>query len=368
MKKDKYKIFIKINLLLFISIFFISCSNYIATDPLASSGYGYDIYSIPDNVDPKYLIKADTKEADIENIMNQYFSEYGSYIIFLSDTKENINKNGTIAIINGIIKKNEYLQGVALDLSRTDMTEIKANAFENNNNLANIKLPNTITTIGESAFKSCVSLRNINFPSSITEIGEGAFHGCYILSHVDLQNTKITKINQQTFYDCASLKTVLLPNSLTDIGATSFNYCLSLTHITLPQNVTIIEQSAFSDCKSLKSIELNNKLTTISGFAFFNCVSLEKISLPKYLTKMEGDYILSGCTSLKSIEYLGENNSVVATGKVFEEYNGGSISVPASTPINLYLPKAASIDTGWDNFLGYNWKDTGRNIYKQAMP
>ena len=68
MKKNAYKIFTKINLLLFISILFISCSNYIATDPLASSGYGYDIYSIPDNVDPKYLIKADTKEADTKDI------------------------------------------------------------------------------------------------------------------------------------------------------------------------------------------------------------------------------------------------------------------------------------------------------------
>ena len=81
-------------------------------------------------------------------------------------------------------------------------------------NLANIKLPSTITTIGESAFESCVSLRNINFPSSITEIGIGAFQGCYILSYADLQNTKITEVKQQTFYDCSSLKTVLLSNAM----------------------------------------------------------------------------------------------------------------------------------------------------------
>ena len=364
--------FIKINLLLslFISILFISCSNYIATDPLASQGYGYDIYSIPDNVDPKYLIKADTKEADIENIMQQYFDEHGSYIIFLSDTKDNINKNGTIATINKIINKDKYLKGALLDLSRTDMTEIANNAFKDNKNLANIKLPSTITTIGESAFESCVSLRNINFPSSITEIGIGAFQGCYILSYADLQNTKITEVKQQTFYDCSSLKTVLLPNSLEIINHTSFNFCLSLTHITLPPNVTTIGQAAFAECKALKSIQLNDKLTVIYDLAFGNCTSLEKITLPSLLKTMEGNYTFSGCTSLKSVEYLGDNSTGInLTGN--DLFGAGASSpYPASTPQNLYLPNVASDpqDRSWDNFLTYNWKANGKINYNTKMP
>lgn len=359
----KTEVFAKINLL-FIFILFISCSNYKATDPFLS-GYGYDdIYSIPENVDPKYLIKADTQETDIENIMQQYFNEYGSYIIFLSDNKDNITQHNTITTINNIIKKEKYRKGVALDLSRTDMDTITANSFANNNNLVNIKLPNTITSIGENAFGVCKNLRKINFPSSITEIGKGAFKTCYTLISADLQNTKITEIKEQTFYDCPKLQTVLFPDSVTIIGITAFNYCLSLTYITLPPNITTIERSAFAGCRSIKSIKLNDELTTIYNLAFDDCTSLEKISLPRTLTQIQKS-TFSGCKSLKSIEYLGDNSAGI---KVIDD--SYPLLKPA-TPNNLYLPNVSAdpLDGNWDNFLGYNWTASGNKInYNTKMP
>ena len=357
--------FIKINLLLslFISILFISCSNYKATDPLSSSEYVYDLYSIPENVDTKYLIKADTKETDIEAIMQQYYDEYGSYIIFLQDSKTNIDSSNTIDTINTIIKKDKYSRGVAIDLSRTDMTAIKDNAFNANKNLANVKLPSTITTIGTAAFTSCINLRNINFPSSITEIKEEAFKSCTMLNSANLQQTKITAVNSQTFYDCSNLKYVSFPNTLLAVQSGAFAYCISLTTITFPENFIGIANEAFANCKALKNVSLNNKLEDIYAMAFYNCSSLEKISLPASLKSIK-DYSLSGCISLKSVEYLGENNGITSVVKVFDGYNTAS----ASTPSSLYLPKALDISTGWDNFLGYNWKDTDRNIYKESMP
>ena len=361
--------FIKINLLLslFISILFISCSNYKATDPLSSSEYRYDLYSIPENVDTKYLIKADTKETDIETIMQQYYDEYGSYIIFLQDTKDNIDSSNTIDTINTIIKKDKYSRGVALDLSRTDMTAIKDNAFNANKNLANVKLPSTITTIGTAAFTSCVNLRSINFPSSITVINEEAFKSCTMLSSANLQQTKITEINPQTFYDCSNLKYVLFPSTLLAVQSSAFNYCISLTTITFPENFIGIANEGFANCKALKNISLNNKLEDIYGMAFYNCSSLEKISLPASLTSI-GNNTFSGCISLKSVEYLGDSSTAINASASSTDLFGAYSTAPASTPSSLYLPKALDISTGWDNFLGYNWKDTDRNIYKESMP
>ena len=43
--------------------------------------------------------------------------------------------------------------------------------------LEQIKLPNTIKSIGEMAFVKCPNLKNIEIPKSVTEIGENAFYG-----------------------------------------------------------------------------------------------------------------------------------------------------------------------------------------------
>lgn len=337
MKKNIYKIFvIKINLLL--AILLISCSNYKATDPFASIEYEYDIYSIPENVAPKYLINADSQEADIENIMQKYFDEYGSYIIFLKDSKSNIDAKNIIDTINNIIKKSKYLRGVALDLSRTDMTDIKDNAFENNKNLANIKLPSTITTIGTSAFSSCTSLRMINFPSSITEIKQEAFKSCRYLYSIDLSKTKMTIVNIGTFNDCSSLTSVILPETITyGINSTAFYSCSSLININIPSKTKAIGDAVFYDCKSLKSIKLNASITEI------------------------GDRVFMGCVSLSDIEYAGNKSSDITTV-------GTDIFDTALTPKNLYLPNVKSDDGSWNNFLGYDWNNKGKIIFGKSIP
>ena len=57
---------------------------------------------------------------------------------------------------------------------------------------------------------------------------------------------------------------------------------------------------------------------------------------------MEGYYTFSGCTSLKSVEYLGDNSTGInLTGN--DLFGAGASSpYPASTPQNLYLPNVAS--------------------------
>lgn len=84
--------FIKIKLLLLISILFISCSNYKTTDPTAEIDNDESISPIPSDADPKYFIAADYKENEIEFILEEYFKKHNIYIIFLKDTKENIIK------------------------------------------------------------------------------------------------------------------------------------------------------------------------------------------------------------------------------------------------------------------------------------
>ena len=321
---------------------------------------------VPESIVKNYSVKADETEANIETKMQEYFNEYGYYSIFLEDTKENIDKNSTISKINTIIAKSTYTKdGVYLDLSKTTMTEIAANAFKDNKNLSGVKLPETITSIGESAFSDCSSLKTINFPSSLTEIGKSAFQLCIKLEKADLSQTKMIQINANSFYNCSSLKTVVLSQSILAIQPSAFSSCSSLEEINLPYNLQGIATYAFAECRALKNVTLNEKITQILGMVFYNCTSLEKISFPSSIKKI-GHNAFTGCTSLKQIEYLGTTpSSVAADATAFSAY-----STAGAAPLeSLYLPNVANApsDGSWNNFLNYDWSTKTIN-YNQGMP
>ncbi len=63
------------------------------------------------------------------------------------------------------------------------MTTIDANAFSGNQNLKEIILPTTLTTIGYGAFENS-GLEKIILPTSLTYIGERAFAGISTLKEV----------------------------------------------------------------------------------------------------------------------------------------------------------------------------------------
>ena len=357
--------YIKYLLLVFL-LSLLACSNEATSPSSSQTGSPSSPEDVPESIVKNYSIKADETEANIEAKMQEYFNEYDYYSIFLEDTKENIDKNSTISKINTIIAKSTYTKdGVYLDLSKTTMTEIAANAFKDNENLSGVKLPETITSIGESAFSDCSSLKTINFPSSLTSIGEYAFQSCIKLETADLSQTKIIEIKGNSFHSCSSLKNIVLSQSILAIQANAFHSCSSLESIALPANFIGIANSAFAECRALKKVTLNEKITQISGMAFYNCTSLEKISFPNSMKSIDR-FAFSGCTSLKQIEYLGDNpSSVTADATVFSAYS----TAGAASPESLYLPNVANdpSDGRWNNFLSYDWSTKTIN-YNQGMP
>uniref|UniRef100_UPI003F4B25B2 leucine-rich repeat domain-containing protein n=1 Tax=Brachyspira catarrhinii TaxID=2528966 RepID=UPI003F4B25B2 len=334
--------FIKLKLLLLLLILLISCNNYKVTDPFyldeSYDSSNIPVSNIPENVDSKYFIKSDYKEDKIELIMQEYFNEYNCYIIFLKDTKDNIDKNNIISTINTIIKKEKYLKGVSLDLSRTDIIKLADNSFTDNKNLIHVKLPDTIITIGASAFSGCLVLKTINFPDSIIEISQEAFKSCRSLYLADISKTKMTMINNGIFNDCASLVTIILPETI----------------------INGINSKAFYDCVSLKTINIPSKTEIIGDAVFYNCKSLESIRLNANIIGI-GDRVFSGCSVLKNIEYAGNKSSDITS-------IGIDIFDAQLTAINLYLPNVKSDDGSWDNFLGYDWKNKGSIIFGKSMP
>ena len=170
--------------------------------------------------------------------------------------------------------------------SKYSVTSIAEKAFYKMPSVKNIRIPETVTSIGEYAFAYCNNVTSIYYdvPSLIgntaknvfTEVGLDAesvrvTFGAHVDSVPDdifkfvkpkysSKNSKITSvtfegnvksIGANSFYHCNFLKSISLPNGLISIGDSSFYYCTALQSIIIPDSVTSIGSSAFEHCSGL---------------------------------------------------------------------------------------------------------------------
>ena len=160
-------------------------------------------------------------------------------------------------------------------------------------------IPNSVTSIEEDAFQDCSNLTSIIIPNSVTNIGKYAFSKCSNLKDITMSNS-VTNIEKYAFERCNNLTSITIPNSVTSIGEYAFSGCKSLTDIIIPNSVTVINRATFSGCSSLKNIAIPNAVTSIRESAFSGCSSLTNITIPNSVTTIEA-CAFSGCESLTDI-------------------------------------------------------------------
>ena len=173
------------------------------------------------------------------------------------------------------------------------------NFYINDQEIKDLVIPNSVTSIGNYAFYKCSSLTSVTIPNSVTSIGNNAFYGCsslpvennlryadtYLVEAVDktLSTYSIKKgtkwIGSSAFKGCSSLTSITIPNSVTSIGSSVFRNCSSLTSITIPNSVTSIGDETFSDCTSLTSVTIPNSVTSIGDRAFYGCSKLTSVTI-----------------------------------------------------------------------------------------
>ncbi len=220
--------------------------------------------------------------------------------------------------------------------------------YENNNEIDELVIPDTITRIGNHCFNDCKKIRKVVIPDSVLTIGWNAFSGCTGIEYVTIpvdrasegnfstndlisihftyghtgrmknnhgQNDtlkefdygsslasdstslaeisfddSITYIGDLNFNDCIALVDVTLPNSLKGIGEYAFAYCSALEEISLPDNVEIIEEGCFENCSNMTRINLPNSLKELGARCFYDCSKLTIDSvLPKNLRSIGND-------------------------------------------------------------------------------
>ena len=179
------------------------------------------------------------------------------------------------------------------------VTSIGAYAFDTCSSLTNVTIPNGVTSIEEHTFDSCISLTSVTIPDSVTSIGDCAFMDCSSLKSVTIPDS-VTSIGEGAFYDCSSLTSVTIPDSVTSIGDYAFYGCESLTSVVIPDSVTCIGNCAFWKCSSLASVTIPDSVTSIGDGAFYNCTSLTSVTIPGSVTSIDKDAFCF-CRSLTSV-------------------------------------------------------------------
>ena len=237
-------------------------------------------------------------------------------------------------------------------------------AFQNNGNITNVVIPNTVTNIGDYAFSCCTNLNSVVIPNGVTSIGNSAFSYCSKLSSVVIPDSvisiggaaflgchsslyteyeygkyvksgdnlyavliELTNRNMSTyeihkntkiiagsvFRDCNRLTSITIPNDVIGIGDYAFSDCTNLSSVVIPDSVTSIGYSAFSYCHNLSSVIIPDSVTSISPAAFFGCSSLTSITIPDSVTSIDSSAFLD-CSKLTDVYYTGTQEEWNALG------------------------------------------------------
>ena len=165
--------------------------------PDVSGGFGSLIRASADHSD----LFDDPEEPPEEEYITY---EYGDYVY-------TILKGGAIQIETYHGSEEDITIPAEIDGSR--VTSIMSYAFEENQNLKSLTIPEGLVTIGNYAFQKCPNLAKVTLPASATEIGEAVFA------------------------DCPSLTSITIPYGNTGLGYFAFLNGTSLTSVTLPDRL-----------------------------------------------------------------------------------------------------------------------------------
>lgn len=168
-----------------------------------------------------------------------------------------------------------------------EITRIGANSFAYCSAVMEVKLPETLVSIGNSAFRGLEKLEAIAFPASLKTVEKFAF------AH-------------------NNLRAIDLPDGIETLGDSAFNPSAAITEITLPGSLTSMGEGVFAVCNALKTITVGEGIKAL-GTCFINCYGVTTLNLPSTIETLDHNFIagLGDTAALKTITVAeGEDTSI----------------------------------------------------------
>lgn len=129
-----------------------------------------------------------------------------------------------------------------------DVTEIKDYAFYGIENIVELQIGSSVTSIGNCAFYDS-SLPSCNIPDNVTTIGQGAFAGCDSLTTITFGNG-IEEIPSRVLSDCPSLSEVVFGKNVKLIAYDVFG----VSSKKLPVKKIVCYATTPPTCQSAKDV------------------------------------------------------------------------------------------------------------------
>ena len=225
------------------------------------------------------------------------------------------------------------------------ITSIRNEAFSQCTGLTSVTIGNSVTSIGNNAFEDCIGLTDVFIGNSVTEIGWVAFDGCTSLKNVSLGNS-VTIIWGSAFEGCTNLTSIEIPNSVTDIGGNAFSGCTSLSNVSLGNSLMTINGGAFKGCTELKSIDIPNTVITVGGLAFNGCTGLTSVNIGNSVSSI-GQEAFMNCPSIEMVTCKASTPPYLTGLNIFTTnvFNHAPLHVPTGSE------RAYMAHEGWGQFL-----------------
>ena len=178
---------------------------------------------------------------------------------------------------------------------------------DENTEITNLTIPNSVTNIGRYAFYGCRGLTSITIGNSVTSIGSDAFYGCSGLQKVIVPDIDIAAWCGISFGNGSANPLCYAHHLYRDENT-------EITNLVIPEGVTSIRWLAFKNCIGLTSITIPNSVTSIGDHAFYGCTGLTSVTIPNSVTSI-GGYAFSGCTGLASVTI--NSNSIISEDRSY---------------------------------------------------
>ncbi|MBR4156340.1 MAG: leucine-rich repeat protein [Bacteroidales bacterium] len=272
-----------------------------------------------------------------------------------------------------------------------------------------LKIPNSVTSIGQRAFDYCTNFTGLTFeensnlqtigdyafagyssypmgftgelkiPNSVTSIGQKAFDYCNKFTSLTFEeNSKLGTIGNYAFYNCYNFTGNLnIPNSVTYIGNSAFGYCNGFTgNLNIPNSVTSIGNYAFYRSYNFTGLtfEENSNLQTIGDYAFasyyngsgsdYRMKFTGELKIPNSVTSI-GQRAFAYCTNFTSLTFEENSNLQTIGDYAFAGYDGNYSSLYMGFTGNLNIPN--SVTSIGDYAFYYCNKFTGELIIPNSV-
>lgn len=243
---------------------------------------------------------SDTNETETTLVSDESKQEQIGTVV-LSDCKyEYDTKTKTAKMIenNTRFEKKVISSTVEIDGEEYTLVEIGEGAFENDTNVCEILLPDTVKVIGREAFKNCTHLTNVQLPSEITVLEESIFEGCWGLEMITIPNN-VKEIKNRAFYDCNKLIDVIVLGDITKLGNQAFASCEQLVWVELAEGASV-SNNAFEGTRYGQFVY---DTATVDGFEYSYMHGKRNASIRAWTGGEQAHIEVPSYVTINNVEY-----------------------------------------------------------------